>query len=86
MTIILDANILIKDYHLEGTAFKMFFPGCYKAGWKAKVPAVVVEEVVASYARQFLKHRRSIDKAINSLKRLACSEPPKCDTHARMDC
>ncbi len=69
MDIVLDANILIADYRLSGTAFRVTLDGIRRTDCKLLISEVVLAEVVAKYrddlceaVEQERKARRTIDR------------------------
>jgi hypothetical protein len=72
--IILDANILIADYQLSGTAFRVALDGIHRTDSRMCVPEVVVAEVVAKHKEHLALAGSELQKAKASLRRLGHRE------------
>jgi hypothetical protein len=74
--IIVDTNILVADYQLNGTAFRVAFDGIHRTDWTLLVPQVVLAEVVSKYREQLLEVLAQHQKARDTLRRITGRELP----------
>ncbi len=70
MKIIIDTNIFCQDYHLQGTAFRLFLDGLSVIPASIYIPKIVIEEIVNRYKEDLTNLLFSIKKSQKQLKRL----------------
>lgn len=73
MKVVLDANIIIADFWLETTNFKLLFESASKGDIKIYIPQVVLDEVVNKYNKRLEESKEKIEselKAFNNVSRL----------------
>lgn len=63
MRVVLDSNIICRDFRLVGSTFRVLFDGLARAGHSLHVPQVVIDEVLNKYAEQLRKIKKSLDEA-----------------------
>ena len=68
MKIILDTNILVSDYSLEGPAFRTLMTGLSPAGVTLYIPRIVLDEVTNKYREEF-------EKTSSAMRRLGLALP-----------
>jgi len=73
MKVVLDANIIIGDFWLETTNFKLLFESAKKGDIKIYIPEVVLDEVVNKYNKRLEESEQKIEselKTFNKVSRL----------------
>jgi predicted nucleic acid-binding protein len=70
MKVVLDSNIVIADFWLESTNFKLLFESAKKGDIKIYVPEVVLDEVVNKYSKRLEDSERKIDSELKTFKKL----------------
>lgn len=63
MRVVLDSNIICRDYQLTGSTFRVFFDGLARSGHSIYMPQVVIHEVENNYAKELVKIDRFVAKA-----------------------
>lgn len=77
MKIIIDTNIINKDYKLHGKYIVTLSGAAAKLGYDVCVPEVVVDEIVSHYKDELLEAHDTYNKGVSKLKKLL-PEMPKC--------
>lgn len=70
MKIIIDTNIINKDYKLQGKYIVTLSGAAAKLGYDVCVPEVVVDEIVSHYKSDFIEAYDKYQKGISDLKKL----------------
>lgn len=70
MKVVLDANIIIADFWLESTNFKLLFESAKKGDVKIYVPEVVMDEVVNKYSKRLEDSKRKIESELKTFQKL----------------
>lgn len=70
MKVVLDANIIIADFWLESTNFKLLFESAKKGDVKIYVPEVVLDEVMNKYSKRLEDSKRKIDSELKTFQKL----------------
>lgn len=70
MMIVLDTNILVSNFHLSGSIFKVFLEGFYNAGHSLFTLLIVVDETVNKYREELYKLKQSEEKLNNEIHRI----------------
>jgi len=68
--VILDTNILRKDFLRSGTDFKVLLDYVKKTGGRISIPRIVLDEIINLYARELASHVQKLEKSKNTLGRL----------------
>ncbi len=63
MRVVLDSNVICRDFPLVGSTFRVFFDGLARAGHSLHVPQVVIDEVLNKYPEELRKVKKSLDEA-----------------------
>ncbi len=71
MKVILDANILIADFTLSSSAFKLLFSNANARNFTLYIPQIVLDEVINKFKSRLEKSIRDINSEIIKLNRLA---------------
>jgi predicted nucleic acid-binding protein len=74
MKVVLDSNIIIADFWLESTNFKLLFESAIKGDVKIYIPEVVLDEVVNKYSKRLEDSKRKIDSELKTFKKLSREE------------
>lgn len=74
MRIILDANILCRDFRFTGTQFREFLDAIARTGDTLVVPRLVVDEVKAKFREELREAARKIAKGLKRVRQM--TEPP----------
>ncbi|GMV19756.1 MAG: hypothetical protein AMXMBFR56_79800 [Polyangiaceae bacterium] len=70
MWVVLDANVFCADYHLAGSAFRVFLDSLRRLDLRCRVPEVVLEEVLARRKRELDEIARQVKKSNRSWRRI----------------
>lgn len=70
MIIILDTNIFVRDYRLNGKDFRLFFDGIAKVQSNLCLPTIVLEEVENKFKEELASQIEQTNKPIRKLSRL----------------
>ncbi len=70
MKIILDTNIITKDYSLQGGRILKLSDAAKKLGYEVFVPEVVVDEILHQYREELLEAHHKYLKGVRSLARM----------------
>lgn len=81
MRVVLDSNILCRDFRLAGTIFRTFLSNLGNAGHSLHIPKVVIEEVVNKYGEEFQKLHILITKMGYTVPVTLDSNRPITDLH-----
>jgi hypothetical protein len=79
--IVLDTNIIVADFGLRGTAFRVAFDGIRRTDCKLLVPEVVIHEAVAKW-REALTEAVEQQREAGELNSAADPREP-CGTNGR---
>lgn len=71
MKVVLDSNILIADFWLESTNFKVLFESQKNGDIEILIPEIVLDEVSNKYSQRLLKSKEDIDSELNKFKRIS---------------
>ena len=75
MKIIIDTNIINKDYKLHGKYIVTLSGAAAKLGYDVCVPEVVVDEIVSHYKDELLEAHDTYNKGVSKLKKLLPEMP-----------
>ena len=75
MKIIIDTNIINKDYKLHGKYIVTLSGAAAKLGYDVCVPEVVVDEIVSHYKDELLEAHDTYNKGVSKLKKLLLEMP-----------
>lgn len=71
MKVVLDSNIIIADFWLESTNFKVLFESAKKGNIKIYIPEIVLDEVINKYNQRLEESTRKIDSELKTFKKLS---------------
>lgn len=71
MKVVLDSNIVIADFWLGSTNFKLLFESAKKGDVKIFIPEVVLDEVVNKYVKRLEDSKKKIDSELKTYKKLS---------------
>jgi predicted nucleic acid-binding protein len=71
MKVVLDANIIIADFWLETTNFKLLFESAKKGDIKIYIPEVVVDEVVNKYNKRLEESKEKIESELKTFNKVS---------------
>lgn len=71
MKVVLDSNIIIADFWLQSTNFKLLFESAKKGDVKIYIPEVVLDEVVNKYGKRLKDSQRKIDSELKTHNKLS---------------
>lgn len=71
MKVVLDSNIIIADFWLESTNFKLLFESAKKGNVKIFIPEVVLDEVVNKYSKRLEDSKGKIDSELKIFEKLS---------------
>jgi predicted nucleic acid-binding protein len=71
MKVVLDSNIIIADFWLESTNFKLLFESAKKGDVKIYIPEVVLDEVVNKYLKRLEDSMFKIHSELKTYKKLS---------------
>lgn len=74
MKVVLDSNIIIADFWLESTNFKLLFESVKKGEVKVYLPEVVLDEVVSKFGKRLEDSKRKIESELKTFKKLSWKE------------
>ena len=70
MIIILDTNIFVRDFRMEGKDFRLFFDGFEKIESYLCIPAIVIDEVENKFREELILQLEQLNKPLRKLERL----------------
>ncbi len=70
MRVIVDSNVICRDFLLRSTSFRVLVSGIATAGHSLHVPQVVIDEVHNSFAEQLRRCRNKIDAILQDVQRI----------------
>lgn len=70
MYLILDSNILIKDFYLKSQSTETIFSYLKTCGHKIILPKIVIDELIEKYKRNLEEYNEKVQKISESYKRL----------------
>lgn len=71
MKVVLDSNIIIADFWLKSTNFKIFFESAKKGFIKIYIPEIVLDEVFNKFHNRLIESKRIINSELNTFKKLS---------------
>lgn len=71
MKVVLDSNIIIADFWLESTNFKLLFESAKKGDIKIYIPEVVFDEVLNKYGKRLEDSKSKIESELKAFNRLS---------------
>lgn len=74
MRVVIDSNVIIRDFHMDGSSFRVFRSEATRAGHQIFIPEVVIEEVVNKYSELLQQRADKLESAIRNVEQ-----------HARID-
>lgn len=80
MKIVLDSNIIIADFWMESTNFKLLFESAKKEDVQVLIPEIVLDEVINKYSQRLHKSVKDIDselKTYNKISKVDLKHPIK---------
>jgi len=85
MKVVLDSNIIIADFWLETTNFKLLFESAKKGDVMIYIPEVVLDEVVNKFSKRLEDSERKIDSELNAFNKLTREKEKNPLTKAMID-
>ncbi|MBP1672772.1 MAG: hypothetical protein H6Q25_587 [Bacteroidetes bacterium] len=85
MKVVLDSNIIIADFWLVTTNFKLLFESAKKGDVIIYIPEVVLDEVVNKFSKRLEDSVRIIDSELNAFKKLTREKEKNPLTKAMID-
>lgn len=70
MDVVLDTNIFMSDWKMQGHEFKVLFDYAMKTGSRIVVPRIVQSELLAHYERKLVEQGKALEDALNGLDRM----------------
>ncbi len=70
MKIVLDSNIIIADFWLQSTNFKILFESVKKGNLEVYIPEIVLDEVVNKYDSRINKSKNDIESELKTFHKL----------------
>jgi predicted nucleic acid-binding protein len=70
MRVVLDSNILCRDFRMSSSTFRVFLDGLVHEGHSLHIPQVVLDEVVNKYGEQLQSSKKKIDRELENVERL----------------
>lgn len=74
MKVVLDSNIIIADFWLESTNFKLLFESSKKGNVNIYIPEVVLDEVVNKYSKRLEDSKERIGSELKKIMKLSKEE------------
>ena len=71
MKVVLDSNIIIADFWLESTNFKVLFESAKKGDVKIYIPEIVLDEVINKYNQRLEQSKLKVDSELKTFKKLS---------------
>ncbi|MFV2044786.1 MAG: PIN domain-containing protein [Anaerolineales bacterium] len=71
MRVVIDSNIIARDFHLSSSTSRVFLSDVSKAGHEVFVPEIVLDEVANKYEEQVRSAVQKADSGLRELERLA---------------
>ncbi|MGV8090752.1 MAG: PIN domain-containing protein [Mangrovibacterium sp.] len=71
MKVVLDSNIIIADFWLESTNFKVLFESARNGHIKIYIPEIVLDEVINKYVHRLEESKNKIDSELKTYKKLS---------------
>src|SRR5438128_8608965 len=76
MQIILDTTVIVADFQLQGTLFRLVFGAMPTVGCALHVPEVVVDEAVNKFAEEVRSAAQELRRTLSTVRRLTGREIP----------
>jgi predicted nucleic acid-binding protein len=71
MKIVLDSNIIIADFWMESTNFKLLFESAKKGDIQILIPEIVLDEVINKYSQRLQKSSRDVSSELKTFNKLS---------------
>lgn len=71
MKVVIDSNIIIADFWLESTNFKVLFESVQKGDIQVYIPEIVLDEVINKFNQRLKESERKIDSELSTFKKLS---------------
>ncbi len=71
MKVVLDSNIIIADFWLETTNFKLLFASAKKGDVMIYIPEIVMDEVVNKFSKRLEESKQKINSELKSFNKLS---------------
>ncbi|HWY36561.1 MAG TPA: PIN domain-containing protein, partial [Nitrosopumilaceae archaeon] len=65
MKVVLDSNIIIADFWMRSTGFKILFEKAKKGEIELYIPQVVIDEVTNKFCQQVVQWKVDIEKIVS---------------------